>query len=1050
MRTLCKESAGKYCLMILLTLVWSGISFAQEAWVTGKVIDAKTNETIIGASVKIKGSKTGVTTDVNGNFRLNAAASSVLQISYLGYVSAEVPVTGNGTLTIRLNADENLLEEVVVVGYGSQRKETLTGSIAKVDAKSFQDKGSLPSPLQALQGQVPGVIITRSSSAPGDESWSMKLRGAVSANSTDPLVIIDGVAADSFRDLRLINPSDIDNISFLKDAAAAIYGSRAAGGVVLVTTKKGKQGKTTVEYNGSFTRKQVGLQPELMSLDEWANGVIQARTNDGFGADDVWISYANLALANKGGYIDLSKNANPISGAFTDVADFVFADNNWSDVLWGGANSTQHDFSISSATDKSAYRLSLGYLNDDGILKYGTNTNKRYNIRLTNSLNVNQNFSIESVIAYNRQDQVSPTMLGNTLGQNYPQPGLPVASLNGKPYAWGGQYTPNWFAELGGDNKLNVSSINISETLKYKIVKGLQFVGNLGYNTSSANRDIKQNSIDWYTYAGGISPARVNPTQAASYFQESNARTDFYSASGYFQYNKTIQADHNITATAGAQYERREYDYTMGKVLDINSSLSVLSGAGVNTTGKEKNHEAIGAYFARLNYDFRAKYLFELMGRYDGSSKFLPVNRWNAFYGLSAGWRISEEKIVKSLGAFNDLKLRASYGIVGNQSGIDRYDGQPLYNSSINTGAFIGTGKLTFISPAGTMVSYDRTWEKINNYNLALDFAILSNRLSGTFEVFEKTNNNMLLSQTYAAVLGASAPAANIGKFEANGWDGILNWSDKIGSLTYRIGGAVTYAKNEITDFGGNNVIGQGYNARVQGRPLNSIFGLRYAGRIQSAEERQAYLDKYVVGNGIGLTSAIKVGDNMFADLNNDGVLNINDLEYLGTDDPQLSYSFNAGVEYKNFDFSVIFQGAGERTTFRDDVNWRIPFRSVYLNTTNQSVGDSWTPDNQDAFFPRYSTDGTINTYNYQASSWSVENGAYLRLKNIVIGYTLPQTLVRKSGAFSRLRVYVSGSDLWEVSKINDGWDPEATRTVSAFQRYPFNRVYTAGIQANF
>jgi hypothetical protein len=274
--------------------------------------------------------------------------------------------------------------------------------------------------------------------------------------------------------------------------------------------------------------------------------------------------------------------------------------------------------------------------------------------------------------------------------------------------------------------------------------------------------------------------------------------------------------------------------------------------------------------------------------------------------------------------------------------------------------------------------------------------------------------------------------------------------SDNIVDFTYRFGGVFTYATNKLIDFGGANVTNQGFNGAVQGNPLNSVFGLVYAGRIQSEAERQAYLDKFNVGNGIGLSSAIRVGDNMYFDNNGDGKLDLNDLVYLGSNDPKISYSFNIGFDWKGFDFQTIFQGAGERTIFRDDVNWRQPFRSVYLNTSNQSVDNHWTPSNTGAHFPKYSTNGTINSYNYQASSWSVENGAYLRLKNVILGYTIPAELIKRTKVLSRLRIYASGTDLWEDTKINDGWDPEATREVSAAQRYPFNRTITFGLNATF
>ena len=334
----------KIHLLVFLLVSMSVFSYAQQT-VTGKVVDAKTNETVIGASVAVKGKTVGTQTDIDGNFKINASAGDELVVSYIGYVNQTVSVDLTKAMSIQLSSDDKLLDEVVVVGYGTQKKETLTGSVVKVDAKAFQDRGALVSPLQALQGQVPGAIITRSSGAPGDESWAVSLRGAISTKAAEPLLVIDGVAYDSFRELRLLNPSDIDNISFLKDGAAAIYGSRAAGGVMLVTTKKAKAGKAIVEFNTLYTRKETGLQPRLMSMDEWAAGVVEARTNDGFGAEDVWIRYANLALANKGGYIDARDIANsPIPGAFLDVKDFVFLDNNWTDILWGGANSTQNKY----------------------------------------------------------------------------------------------------------------------------------------------------------------------------------------------------------------------------------------------------------------------------------------------------------------------------------------------------------------------------------------------------------------------------------------------------------------------------------------------------------------------------------------------------------------------------------------------------------------------------------------------------------------------------------------------------------------------------------
>ena len=518
--------------------------------VKGQVIDA-TGEPLIGVNISVIGGTKGTITDIDGNYTVSVPTGAKLKFSYIGYKDQLVEVGTQTIVNVKMQEDSEVLDEVVVVGYGSQKKETLTGAVTVVSDKMLENKGAMSSPVQALQGQVPGVIITRSSGAPGDESWGMKLRGAVSANSTDPLIIIDGVEYESVNELRLLNSADIESINFLKDASAAIYGSKAAGGVILVTTKQAKEGKAKIEYSGSYTHKFVGLQPKMMSIDQWSEAIITTRHNDGLGDDDQWIKYAQLAQAYKGGYIDLSKNPNPIP-AFGDVDDYVFMDTNWQDVLFGNAGSTQHNLSVSGGNEKSLYRLSVGYMYDDSTLKWGNNNNKRFNVRLTNTVKLTDRFTIESVMAYNRQDQVSPTMIDRVLTSSYPQPGLPSSTMDGKPYHWGGNYTPNWYAELGGDNKLKVSGINISENLKYQFTSYLDAVVNLGYNTSTATRDGVKNSITWYTYDGTLSTAKTNainnPNQASTEYSKSFARTDYYSVSGYLNYHQTLGEKHNVTA----------------------------------------------------------------------------------------------------------------------------------------------------------------------------------------------------------------------------------------------------------------------------------------------------------------------------------------------------------------------------------------------------------------------------------------------------------------------------------------------------------------------
>lgn len=1027
----------------------------QTITVKGKVVDAS-GEPVIGASVLMKGTSNGTITDIDGNFTLANMQPGVLVVSYIGYKTNEISVNSSAPIKVVLTEDSELLDEVVVVGYGTQKKATMTGSVTVVNDKMLESKGTMSSPVQALQGQVPGVIITRSSTAPGDESWSMSLRGAVSKNTTAPLVIIDGIEYESVNELRLLNPSDIETINFLKDASASIYGSKAAGGVVLVTTKKAKEGKVQVEYNGSVTAKFIGLSPSLMGLDEWATTLIETRKNDGYTDDDIWMQYAKMALAYKNKYINLDNTTNPFSG-FTDVADFVFFDTNWQDIMWGTAASTQHELAVSGGSEASKYRLSLGYMFDDSNLKWGNNNNNRYNLRLTNSFKLSDKASIESVIAYNRQDQVAPTQIGSALSTGVQQPGFPSATADGKPYAWGTWGGPNWFCELGGDNKLKVSAINISETFNYSIIKDLKLSVTAGYNTSNATRDTQQKSIEWYNYVGDR-VVRTSPTDAESSYTKTNARTDFYSVSGHLDWSHLFADVHDVQLMVGSQYNMKEYEYTYIRSMGILPSLEIpnskdgliyLTSADKKTTSS-KWQEAVMSYFGRANYNYRSKYMLEGQFRYDGSSKFQPENRWVFYWGVSGGWRLSEEAFIQKLNFIDELKLRASYGSVGNQAGVDRYDGTQLYNFKATQGALLGNGKVSYVDTNEKLPSLDRTWERIHNYNIGLDFGFFRNRLTGTAELFWKKSDNMLIDVIYPGILGDKAPTANKGKFKTHGWEGMINWSDKIGKVSYHVGGTFTYTTNELVENGGSGVIQAGVRSDREGYPLNSVFGLRYCGKIQSEEQLKKYVNKYKNNSSIGTLDNLRLGDNMFEDINKDGKLNEEDLVYLGTDDPKMQFSINAGVEWNGFDLSIVFQGAGKRTVWRDKSTWRIPMRTSYQNGSNQFIGKTWTPENTGAYYPALTNKSEINNYNYQCSSWAVEDGSYLRLKNVTLGYTLPSALLNKTKILSKARIYVSGADLWEHSKINDGWDPEASRTVDDAKRYPFLRTMTFGLNLTF
>lgn len=1035
-------------MLLLCALLGSQSLMAQNA-VRGTVLD-ETGQPVIGATVTVDDTYIGTTTDTKGEFEIKAAIGSSITVQYLGYDDVKARLTQNMKITLTEGAVR--MDDVVVVGYGTQTKATLTGSASVVGSDELSGRGTLTTPLQALQGTVPGVTITRTSSAPSDEGWGMTLRGSSSVNSTSPLIIIDGVEAQGgTSDLSKLNPDDIESMNFLKDASAAIYGSKAAGGVVLVTTKKAKAGRTVVTYNGSYTLKVIGLQPDMMSLDEWCDATIEAQTNDGYDSStSKWIQYAIVAQAYKNGYISNTNSSDPMDTFFIGgVEDFVFQDTDWQDILWGNSFSTQHDLSISGGTEKSTFRVSLGYMHNDSALQWGTDYSERYNVRTNNTFQFTDRLSLESAVSYSREMTVSPTHISDVLTSSNPQPGLPSATIDGKQYAWGAWTTPNWLAELGGENNLRVNVFNISEKFNYAISDKFSLTAQGGYTNNLAVRDIVSEAIDWYTYDGS-SVTWQYPTQEESYYTKSYATTEFYSAAAYANYNETINNSHHIGVMVGTQYDYKAYERTETSITDINSSLSVPSGSGTISTDPDRWHEAMSSYFGRINYDYQYKYLVDINFRYDGSSKFSAENRWALFGGGSLGWRISEEDFFEPIkGIFSDLKLRASYGELGNQSGIGRYDGMQLYNYNSSGGVYLNGEQLTYITTNGEIASTERTWERVCTYNVGVDFGFFNNRLTGSADAYQKRNNNMLISADYSGVLGDSAPEANLGKFKARGGEFMLNWSDTVGDLRYMVGGNISYSTNVITDIGASSVISNGYNSTIEGYPIGSYFGLQYSGKIENEDQLEKYMGYYYENNGIDMPSTLRVGDNMYEDVNGDGLLNSEDYVYLGTSAPEISYSFNAGLYWRNFDFSVTFQGVANRTVYRNGGD-AIPMRAAWLNSSNYALDDIWSTDNMDGYYPPLSSTGTINTYNYQCSTWSVENGSYVRLKNLTLGYSLSESVLRKLNGLSALRIYFSGADLWEFTSIRDGWDPEQTSDVSSTERYPFNRTFTFGVNVTF
>ena len=1100
-----KKWSYKITLTTLLLLFSVNLLMAQNQTVTGSVVDAATGDPVPGATVLVLNSSIGAAADAKGNFRISAPQNASLVFKSVGFDSQTLKADFTSPMIIRLKSNTGL-DEVVVVAYGTQKKATVTGAISTISAKVFQDRGPTNNPIANIQGQVPGVVVTRSSAQPGRENWNFQIRGATSVNNQDPLIILDGVALNNNNALNSINPDDIDNISVLKDAAASIYGARAAYGVVLITTKKGKSGQIIVNYSPTVSRKIIGLQPEMADVAQWATGLKEAKINDNYGvipATDLWYQMANFALANNGKVIlasqipgyngtgisaGLTYNGLPVP-AFLDVKELDFTDTRMSELLWGAATSTQHNLSVSGGGEKNTFRASLGYLNDGSQLQYGNNGNQRYNLRLNNGFKFNDRIQLETNVSLERNDIQQPTLYTtgaySALGNGF-QPGIPAFTQSGRPYQWGGVISPPGSLENGGDALESNMRILVNSALTYKIVKNLVFSGNAGYNTWFREDKIQAKAVDFYSYDDrfliSTTPSRGtagNATGNANYFRQ-NVNDQYYNLVGRLTYGNTFAKHHTVSLMAGSSYERDEYNLINTRTYNLGSDdipslgLGLTSGtAGFVTNDENRNHYGLGSFFSRATYDYDGKYLFEGSIRYDGSSKFIADKRWKTFYGLQFGYRLSEESFIKNLNIFSDLKFRASYGTAGNQAGIGLYD----YLQSLNVGSsgnLIGGNIVSSTTTTGNLVSLERTWETVVNKNIGLDFTILKGKLSGTFEAFQKRNKNMLISRTYPGTLGIGAPQSNNGELKTWGWEGILTFKDRVGSVNYTVSGNITDSQNKLVYLNGAPLLNAGYNGAVEGYSLGSYFGLQYAGRLQTQTQVDAY-NKYYNPSGVintiglpvaspltnlpGQFSGLRPGDNSFKDVNGDGKLTLGtstsdmgDFVYLGSDIPRFTFGLNLGLQWKGFDIYGILQGVGKRTIFRANGsvnNWRTPYTALGQAQVTSWIGDTWSQENTGAYFPNLHSN-TINAYNYQASTWSVENGAYIRLKNLVIGYTIPKEMLQKLKTVSGLRLYVSGSDLWEISGIKDGWDPEITRTTAGNERYPFYRYLTFGANITF
>lgn len=1066
------------CLM-MLTLF--STAFAQVK-VSGKVVDTN-NEPLIGVTIKETGTNNGVVSDINGQFSLNVKEGAKLEVSYIGYTSQTLSTANEKVFHIVLKESVIALDETVVVGYGTQKKASVTGSISSVDDKIFKDKGAVSNVMSTLQGAMPGVTVTRTTPAVGREGWGIKIRGEASVNSVDALVLIDGVPG-SMDD---INPNDIENISVLKDASAAIYGARAAGGVVLVTTKRGESGKVKISYKGSLEVKMPRLQVEWLNMSQYAyifeEGVINDNSVAFFkGATDPYgnvltglntgsvykstLTYGLIQEMKKGANSQYYNTVQPYNYGGKDIG---FFDIDINDLLWGNATSQSHTLSINGGNDRNKFNFSVGYMNDESMLKVHDESSKRYNLRLNNDYNIAKWLDVSINLSFDRRNTEYATYNANSIS-GLPM-GSPTETPTGNMYSWGSNVSGYGKAKLGGTTSSFNNRFSVSVQPVFHILKGLDLFTRASIVNVDARNTIETNQIIWYNYSDipSNSGAVIDPANNQVEKTSTNRLRQEYQA--YLEYKYLLNEKHSFKAMGGLSYENYRTDAFSAKGDKLSTgSIHSLNTASAVTAEDAISEYALASYFARLNYDYKGKYLLELLGRYDGSSRFARGHRWAPFFGASAAWRISEEKWMKSNSVFDNLKLRLSYGETGNQAGIGVYDYYAIISQVQNKGPLLGNSYTDYIK-YGSVVSYNRTWEKVCNSNIGLDFAVLNNRLSGTLDLFQRVNNDMLVAVTYPQVYGATAPDTNSGKLKVKGWEIALQWRDKIGNVAYWIGGNLSDSKNKLVRMEGKQTkTWNGITSALEGYALNTVWGLEAIKLIETEEELNAY--KATVGNVYaGAQTELKVGDVMYRDLDNDGKITTADVKLLGDTAPHYNYSFNFGLNWKGFDFNCLFQGVGKQLVFRSLNSSTALGYSWYQNSSKAFFDNHWTtvaeqcmaagdlrstlPVNRNPnAAPRIAYLAGKN-YNYLASDawWRSQNGAYLRMKNISLGYTFPAQLTKQLN-IEKLRLYVAGNDLLTFCKIKDGYDPENTSyknsTATSYTNYPFASSFIFGIDLTF
>ncbi|WP_370862161.1 SusC/RagA family TonB-linked outer membrane protein [Parabacteroides faecis] len=1007
--------------------------------ITGKVTDTN-GEPIIGANVSTKGTTLGTITDINGSFLLDVPSETVISISYIGYLTQEVKVKQQTSLNIVLKEDTQALEEVVVVGYGTVKRANLGGAVATADAKAFEAR-PVQNAVTALQGEVPGLTITRSGGgAPGAET-TMKIRDVSSINGGTPLVLIDGAEGD----INLINPSDIENVSVLKDGTAAIYGARASDGVVLITTKSGKRNqKTTVSFDAYYSVKTPALLKKTASLLQHAEMALEITD----GSFPIEYTKEDLEL--------IRQNSDQILtgvewGRWGNIYPKFFKNQDWNDIVIGNGNMQNYNVNISGGGERYSYLVSLGHQREEGLPKFGKDLNKRYFVRAKSSIEIFKNLTYDLNLAYEASNRDYSS--GLTEGQNIweliykTRSWAPLRNPAGNFYTFEGFDNPAQVLEEGGMASKTTGNVTVNNQLRWNVIDGLDLVG----QAVIRKYDFDENVTNKIVYSRNWEDVNHRTARTPNNAERRYSKTLSKNFTLYADYKKNFNDLHDLSIMVGTSHESQNYDKFTAKRInfDQQENMSLQLGGSENQSAwSEGNAWTINSFFSRVNYTFKNRYIIEGTLRADGSSRFDPDHRWGYFPGVNAAWRLGEEGFMKNLNLFDDLKVRASYGEMGNQSGIGLYDYIQLISLSSDYYPF-GGGTKGQMAKSGNIVSTSRTWETIQTTNIGLDFATLKNRLYGSFDYFWKENKNMLIPKTYPSMLGADAPSTNSGHLSIRGWEVALGWRDQINDFSYSVRFNLSDARNQVVERVGSNLIKLGLNETPTDYPLNSFFGYEFDGIIQDEQELKDYIARFPNG---GIPGDLSVGDAKYKDLDGDGKLSVlgdgkegsGDVKYLGDKNPRYNFGMNLSAAYKGFDFSAFIQGVGRRTMFLEGEASK-PMAEAWFQSAAYWYGKTWTAERTDAQYPAI-TSTSKRGYNYYYSTNTKHNVGYARLKNLQLGYTIPSSVTAKIG-LQKLRVYFSGEDLFEIHNTPGGWDPEEDGQITS---YPFARNYSFGVNVVF